>query len=388
MMPRTSESCRMHSTVPAHVRQHAFLCLLLLTLAAVAQQTASDELLQRAIEEQQRGDLNTAIADFRKLLQSHPQDAQLKVNLGAALAQIGKYDEAIEMYRSALATLKTDRKMVIMNLGLAYYKQGDYQHARDQFASLHRTHPDELRIAILLGDSNLHLGNADAALKVVQPLESSYSGNPDFEYVLGSALIHVGRKREGVERLEKAARAGPSADAYMLAGATLLELEDYDQARKDLEEALRLNPALPRIQTSVGIARDKSGDIPAAEAAFRQAIELNPDDFDANLYLGSILAKRHQADEAKGYLDRALRLKPRDRVARYESAMLKSISGDYAAAALDLEQLARDDPGWLDPHIELAVLYYRLHRVEDGQRERQIVNAINAKKQGQGPSRP
>jgi len=124
-----------------------------------------------------------------------------------------------------------------------------------------------------------------------------------------------------------------------------------------------------------------------AEAAFREALKTNPDDFEANLYLGAILYKRRDTDEAKGYLDRALRLKPSDSMARYEAAMLKSTSGDYATAARELELLVKDDPDWLEPHVELATLYYRLHRPEDGAKERQIVDSLTAKQQSQGPGK-
>jgi Flp pilus assembly protein TadD len=37
----------------------------------------------------------------------------------------------------------------------------------------------------------------------------------------------------------------------------------------------------------------------AAEPAFREAVKLNPDDFDANLYLGAILYKQRHLPEAK-----------------------------------------------------------------------------------------
>jgi tetratricopeptide (TPR) repeat protein len=89
-------------------------------------------------------------------------------------------------------------------------------------------------------------------------------------------------------------------------------------------------------------------------------------------------------EAAKTYLDRALQLKPTDSMARYESAMLKSTSGDYDAAARQLEQLVKDDPNWLEPHVELATLYYRLHRPEDGAKERQIVDRLTAEQQAQG----
>jgi len=190
-----------------------------------------------------------------------------------------------------------------------------------------------------------------------------------------------------VARMEKVAKAGPDASAYMLAGATLLDLNEYAQARADLEAALQLNSRLPGLYTLIGTARDKTGDVKAAEPAFREALKANPDDFEANLYLGAILYKRREIEEAKGYLDHALRLKPTDSMARYEAAMLKSTSGDYETAARELESLVKDDPDWLEPHVELATLYYRLRRPEDGAKERQIVDSLTAKQQAEGPGK-
>ena len=92
-------------------------------------------------------------------------------------------------------------------------------------------------------------------------------------------------------------------------------------------------------------------------------------------------------EEAKSYLDKALSLNPQSTMARYESAMWKSTSGDYQGAVDQLERLVADDPQWLEPHVELAALYYRLHRTADGARERQIVDKLTAQQQQQGPGK-
>jgi len=34
------------------------------------------------------------------------------------------------------------------------------------------------------------------------------------------------------------------------------------------------------------------------------------------------------------------------------------------------------DAQWMDPHVELAALYYRLNRPQDGAREKQIVDRL------------
>jgi Flp pilus assembly protein TadD len=365
----------------------ALLFLALLPAIVTAQEANPDSLLKQAIDEQQHGDFPAAIRDYRKVLDLRPNEVEAKVNLGAALAHAGQFDEAIAMYRSALTTIK-DKNHVLLNLALAYRGKGDFENARQQLEILHDAQPNELQVVILLGDSDLRTGKSEAALSLLEPLEARYSTNMDFEYVLGSALINTkGRRREGVARIEKAAQSGSGAGDYMLAGATLLQLNEYEQARRDLEEALRLKPALPGLYTLVGTARDKTGDVKNAEAAFREALKTNPDDFEANLYLGAILYKRRDIAEARGYLDRALRLKPSDSMARYEAAMLKSTSGDYETAARELELLVKDDPDWLEPHVELATLYYRLHRPEDGAKERQIVDSLTAKQQAQGPGK-
>jgi Flp pilus assembly protein TadD len=372
------------------IMRAAVLSFILFTLfqgVIAAQEPNPDQLLKQAIEAQQHGDFSTAIRDYRKILELRPNEVEAKVNLGAALAHVGQFDEAITLYRSALMSLK-EKNPVLLNLALAYYKKGDFENAREQFEILHDAQPNALQVVILLGDCDVRLGKTDAAVNLLEPLESKYSQNMDFEYVLGSALINAkGRRREGVARMEKVAKANSGADSYMIAGATLLQLNEYEQARQDLEQALRLKPTLPGLYKLVGTARDKTGDVDDAETAFREALKTNPDDFEANLYLGAILYKRRDIAEAKGYLDRALRLKPADSMARYEAAMLKSTSGDYETATRELELLVKDDPEWLEPHVELATLYYRLHRPEDGARERQIVDSLTAKQQEQGPGK-
>jgi tetratricopeptide (TPR) repeat protein len=244
----------------------------------------------------------------------------------------------------------------------------------------------DARVAVLLGDTDLKLGKAVDAVVLLEPLEAANAQNLDLAYVLGSALIATGRRREGVTRIERVAKESNSADSYMLAGSTLLQLNEFEPARKDLDQAVRLNPKLPGIYSIDGTARDKMGDVKAAEVAFREALRLNPDDFEANLYLGAILLKRRELDESRPYLERAVRINGSSSMAVYEMAMLKSTTGEYESAAQDLEKLVKNDPKWLEPHVELASLYYRLHRPADGAKERQIVDQITAEQQAAGPA--
>lgn len=352
----------------------------------LGQNTSPDQLLSRAIEEQQKGDFAAAIRDYQAVLAARPATLAARVNLGAALAHTGQLDAAIAQYQEALQ-LAPRLGSVHLDLGLAYSRKGDLADALEQYAAAHRDNPQEVRIAILLGDAEARSGKAADAIALLTPLETANEANPDFEYALGESLIRGGHPRDGAARVEKSASATNSADAWMLAGSTLLDLNEFAPARRDLDTALRLDPSLPGLCTLDGTARDKDGDAKAAEPVFRQALERNPNDFDANLYLGAILYQQRNMDDAKKYLDKALELKPESTMARYESAMWKSTSGQYQAAVDQLEKLVSDDPQWLEPHVELATLYYRLHRAADGARERAIVDKLTAQQQQQGPGK-
>lgn len=367
----------------------AFLLTLCLgSLASRAQSTApadrAEALFRQGIAAQQRGDVKTAMDDYRQALALNPRIPEARANLGAALAAAGDFDGAIEEDTQALASAP-DKIDVRRNLALAYYKKGDWRNARAQFEQVHAARPADLSAAMLLGYAEIKLQQPADAAALLLPLEPGHQDNMDFEYVLGFALILSGRESEGLPRMEKMAQATQSPDAWLIAGTTRLHRREFREARTDLEAALKLNPNVPGLYTMVGQARDALGDTDGAMPMFQAAIQQDPRDFYANLYLGTMRLKQRDFDQARPLLALALQLQPGNPQARLQMAKLDGMTGKYAEAAATLEELEKADPNWIDPHIELAPLYYKLHRPEDGQRERDIVQKIQAQQQKTGP---
>jgi tetratricopeptide (TPR) repeat protein len=370
------------------------VCILIFAsvLQAVAGQASGqaptvnvDELLSSGIAAQQRHDYATAIADYRKLLAAQPGMAEARANLGAALADAGQYDAAIEEDTHALATAP-DKIAVRQNLALAYYKKGDMEHAREQFEMVHAARPLDISAAVLLGYVYIKEGKEAESIALLTPLETGHENNMDLEFVLASGMIQSGKIAEGLPRMEKVARATHSADAYVIAGSTRLQRREFHEARADLDAAVTLDPSIPGLETMAGQARDALGDTEAALPAFQAALRENPRDFTANLYLGTMRMKQRDFASARPMLELAVELQPASAQARLELAKLNGMTGNYAEAAKMLEGLEKGDPNWLDPHVELATLYYKLHRPEDGQRERAIVDQIEARQQKAGPN--
>ena len=61
--------------------------------------------------------------------------------------------------------------------------------------------------------------------------------------------------------------------------------------------------------------------------------------------------------------------------------------GDLEQARKSLEALVTDHPSFLDAHVSLARLYYRLRLKEEGDRQRAIVDKLNAEVQAQKRAR-
>jgi superkiller protein 3 len=119
------------------------------------------------------------------------------------------------------------------------------------------------------------------------------------------------------------------------------------------------------------------GDNPGAIAALEKALELDPNDFDAHLNLGAILHTERELQGARRHLERALQLQPQSNLARYQMARLERTEGKLEAAIQDFEKVIQAEPSWAQPHLELAQLYFRVNRPQDGARERELFERLN-----------
>src|SRR5256885_15318168 len=110
--------------------------VLILSIGAIAQAQSPQELVQDAIQKQQAGDLEGAVAEYRQFLKLHPEATAIHSNLGAALAHLGRFEEAVVEYRIAL---KQSPAQVgpRLNLALAYYKMGRIPEAVTQLTKVH-----------------------------------------------------------------------------------------------------------------------------------------------------------------------------------------------------------------------------------------------------------
>jgi len=347
--------------------------------AACAQSPSPERLFRDAVAAQQHGDEALAVRKYQELLKRYPDAVEVRANLGAALATLGRYDEAIEQYRAVLA--KKDNSGLRLNLALAYYKKGALREAVQEFKTLQAAQPGDARVATLLGECYSRLGQDEPAIAVLKPVAAAHPDDLAVAWLLGSALIRAGHKRDGLDLVDRVARQGNRPEAYLLAGQTALKMNEFERARDYADGALRLNSRLPGAETLHGSVLTYLGDTQGAIAALRKAVEADPNDFDAQVALGAVLHTERDLDGARQHLERALQLKPDSTLARYKWAQLERTEGHVEAAVKDFEKVVHDDPNWAQPHVELAALYFRMNRQADGDRERAAFDRLTAEQQ-------
>jgi tetratricopeptide (TPR) repeat protein len=356
------------------------LALVLLVWSAGAQEPP-EQTLKHAIEAHQSGDVEHAIAGYRKYLQVHPDAADVRSNLGAALAANGRYDDAILEYQKALKGAPRNPPVIRLNLAIAYYKAGFISKAAIELNALHAVEPANRQVITLLADCWLRQEEDAKVIALLTPIDKQDPKDLAIAYMLGTALLRSKQIERGQLVIDRILRNSDSAEAHLLMGTVKLNALEYNAAIADLQRAVELNPQLPDVYSYLGRAHMDSGDMASARIDFQKELQQDPNDFESNLNLAVLLKLEQDYEGAMKLLDRALRVRPGDLRVLYQVATVQLASGKTEEARATLEDVLKQSPDFVEGHISLATIYYHEKRKADGDRERAIVQRLNAEKQ-------
>jgi len=170
---------------------------------------------------------------------------------------------------------------------------------------------DDQQTLVQIGKCHADLGQfkeAEAVLRRAVALSNDAVG----EYNLGYVLEQVGRTDEAERQYERALALNPGlASAQTNLGTALAARGRFAEAAAHLAEAVRLEPGNAAARNNFGALLLQQRQLDAGTVQFRLALELSPDHADAHANLGSALAQQGAYDEALRQFDEALRIDPR-----------------------------------------------------------------------------
>lgn len=363
----------------------AIFCLILLCAVCGARaQISPQELVQDAMRKQQAGDLAGAVPEYQQFLKLHPEATAIHSNLGAALAGLGRYQEALPEYKIAL---KQEPKLAgaRLNLALAYYKMGQIDEATTQLEKVHAEEPANHQAALLLGDCYLRQDRGDDVIRILETEEAKYPDDMAVAYLLGTALIRQKRVEEGQVLVDRILRNGDSAEAHLMLGTAKMNAQDFAGARDEFAKAVALNADLPEVHELYAKALMLTGDSDLSSKEYKTELAVDPYNFDANLQLGAAARQEQNYAAAEKYFGRALETRPGDPGVRYQQALVAIDQEQLDHARTLLEGLIKQSPQFTEAHVSLAQVYYKLKRPEDSKRERETVLKLTAAAQAKEP---
>ena len=207
----------------------------------------------------QKGKADEAIAEYQRALEINPNYADAHNNLGNSLFRKGHLDEAIAHYQRALEEIDPNNAAGRTNLGNALFQKRQLGDAIEQY---------------------------NMAVKI-NPNYAQAHGN------LGVALFQQGRLDDAIAEYQKALEINPKyVEARTNLGNVLLQKGWLDEAIVQYQIAVKINPGYALAHGNLGVAFFQKGQLDDAITQFQEALRLNPN-------LGPVRDRLEKAFESK-----------------------------------------------------------------------------------------
>lgn len=295
-----------------------------------------DSAKAKALEAYQRAD---------KLNPSHPL---LQQKLADGFAALGESERAAELYLKLLEKFP-NLPALREKLTDVYIRSKDKKKATEQLEALVRANPTSARGYYMLG--SLAFDEKDFK-KAAEYFGKALLLSPNFEqlyYDLAGAQVNLNQSREALQTLEKArSKFPPSFVNEYFSAMAYSRMKEHTNALKHLvaaeviARATETNRLTHSFYFQLGAAYERARNYEEAENYFRRCLEMQPKFSEAMNYLGYMWAERGvKLTEARELIERAVELEPKN------AAYLDSLGW----VLFKLEK-ADEALGWLQKAIE------------------------------------
>ena len=360
-----------------------FIVLLLVgRLATTAwlhvQQSASDLGRQGAIH---------AGSELAQQPKSQVEARQTLLSNARALIDAGKLDEAIDQLKK-LQSESPEPQGLEHELGLAFYRKGNFSEAQRAFAKAMDEDPQNREAIQLRGLSLYQLGRPADAIPYLKQVQSWIGpANIDANYVLGLCYMHTLKYDDARESFAQMYGVPPdSAQAHLFLARMLLR-QGYDPvAEQNALQAANMDPKLPLVHYLLGEFYLYKSNVQRAIDEFELEQKLNPAYAGTYDRLGDSYSRVGRYDDAQRALQRAILL---DATATGPYILMGKVlikKKDFVSATNYLQKALRMDPSNYITHHLMGEAYRGLGRIAEAEQElkksEELQSAQETKPQG------
>lgn len=252
-------------------------------------------------EEVMRAQLNM----YEQAVIDDPNNITNRIALGDAYLSLDRFADAAAQYEAALV-INDKTTLGIVGLGRALLGTGDLAGARENFQKIVERFKTEDISGELVETAHYYLGSIalqeqdpKEAIKQLTEATDLQRSDSDAWFLLGTAYRQEGDLDKAIDALHQAVLFVPDyTEAYELLAAIYDEKDDdagalyargmvayskgdLGQAAERLEDAVSFSPTLAEAYAGLGMVRETQGNRDAALLAYKQALHVDPENFNA-----------------------------------------------------------------------------------------------------------
>jgi len=319
-----------------------------------------------------------SIESYKKALAIDPNSAVIKERLAEIYAKSQHIRDAVVQAQEALEIdpKNVDAHRLLARIyvrSLGDLEAGDVQQenlakAIEQFQAILKLDPRDTYSSLWLARLYRFENKHEDAEQVLRGVVRQEPDNEPALEQLGQLLIDEGRSQEAVDLLAQAASDSTSPDLYDLLGEAYSQLKDYAKAEAAYRKAVDGDPDDPGHRHGLAQALMAEDKYAAALEQFKKLSELEPGNWENHLRASSLERRLGQFNEAAASLARARQLAPGNLEVLYNEALLDKDEGHFDDAAKILTDAIagmKNEPG--TNANALGILYELLGRVYQDQ---------------------
>ncbi len=228
---KTKDEAQLHARIGTALLQQGHYPDALRELLTAEKMDSNDPSIQNnlGLAYFMREKYKTAADHLEKALELNAAYSEARNNYGRVLIELGRYDQAIhELQRVVNDLTYPDPSKAYVNLGLAYFRRGNYADAKALFSKALKNNRDNCLAQTLYGRSLFELSSFESAAQSLDnaSLICRANGGAGFDepqYYSGLAYYKIGKTSSAISRMEEIVKLYPDG-RYAKKAENLLKL--------------------------------------------------------------------------------------------------------------------------------------------------------------------
>jgi tetratricopeptide (TPR) repeat protein len=338
-----------------------------------------------ALQLEENGQFVEAEAAWHAAIQVHPNDADAYAHLGLLQSRQEHYGAAVPLYRKALA-LNPAMPGVRLNLGLALFKTGALKAAIDTWTPLTKaaaSSPEEaVRLNILMGMAHYGLGEYSAAVPYLRKVTAADPQDIHYRLMLAQSCMWSEQFQCVLDTYHQILDLNAeSAEADMLAGEALDQMQNHQGALEQARAAVKADPKAPNAHFFLGYMLWSDNEFEDAAQEFQAELVNVPDSAQSLAYLADAYIHLGKHDEALPLAEKAVQIDPAGVKAHVDLGILYADRGRQEDAVREFKSAIKLAPAYQDPHWRLARLYQSMGKTEEAKAEFEKTKTLHTAQQ-------